>query len=702
MNDRIAGYAVLLTVGLGGLLFAPVFTFPVVVVAVAAALIAVAAGDEATRRVKRWRRVIRPTLSVLLGLFGTALFHTIMAGVPLAGSWQRLRWLAGEGWQVTLHTTWPADRELAGFVSLLCLAAAVAAVELVRDGRAALAILPGLMVAMLAQGFQPVGARETLAAAAAFCLLAMVVLVCARRGEDFELGRPARGGLGLARAGAAVGALVLAAAVGFIVDPVGRAPVSLREVVEAQRPTLAVVNPLDQIGDRLREPEKVVFRYRSPVTPPRWPLVVLEDFDGQRWTSAADYQRLGTTLVAAQDGRSTSEQTASVTLSQPIGPWLPTPGGVVAVSGLQPLVDRQTGMLMMPALGTSASAVSYDLTWRQSRLDVKDFNDRPFPAGGALASTPMDFPAEFSATLISAIGQEPPTVATALKLERYFRETFRLASGKQVPTGHGYAHLNQFLHETKRGTSEQFATAYVLLARAAGIPARLAVGFRQAGSPGVVRNGDVLAWPEIDVPGAGWLAVDPTAGAKTSAEVSGAAQAADQPLLPARQQVAETVVPDPVGSGSPNPPPARNGAGLPWRWLLAGLVAAVAVSLPFVVPASKGLRARRRRRGSDPQAVAGAWLEARDRLLDHGLTDAYSMTPSELAERAPVDAATRRRLEELSHLVSASLWSGRAVQRGAGRAAWATVRSMRSGLARRPPAERLRAAYSLRSLRASR
>ena len=72
---------------------------------------------------------------------------------------------------------------------------------------------------------------------------------------------------------------------------------------------------------------------------------------------------------------------------------------------------------------------------------------------------------------------------------------------------------SEFLLKKSRGTSMDFATATVLLARAAGIPARLVVGFL----PGrfdplsgtyIVRESDQHTWSEIYFGGFGWVPVD--------------------------------------------------------------------------------------------------------------------------------------------------------------------------------------------------
>jgi transglutaminase-like putative cysteine protease len=72
--------------------------------------------------------------------------------------------------------------------------------------------------------------------------------------------------------------------------------------------------------------------------------------------------------------------------------------------------------------------------------------------------------------------------------------------------------LTNFL-VTKRGYCVQFATAMVMMSRAVGIPARMAIGFL----PGTRANGvwtvtasDAHAWPELYLDGIGWTRFEPT------------------------------------------------------------------------------------------------------------------------------------------------------------------------------------------------
>src|SRR5690606_28362985 len=66
------------------------------------------------------------------------------------------------------------------------------------------------------------------------------------------------------------------------------------------------------------------------------------------------------------------------------------------------------------------------------------------------------------------------------------------------------------------GFCEHFSSAYVVLMRAAGIPARVVTGYaggyrNPIGDYWIVRNSDAHAWAEVWLPARGWVRVDPTA-----------------------------------------------------------------------------------------------------------------------------------------------------------------------------------------------
>lgn len=75
--------------------------------------------------------------------------------------------------------------------------------------------------------------------------------------------------------------------------------------------------------------------------------------------------------------------------------------------------------------------------------------------------------------------------------------------------------LDYFLLESKKGYCSYFATAFVLLAREEGFPARYVQGFCvpiESTEETVIYSGMAHAWPEVYVEGIGWIPFEPTPG----------------------------------------------------------------------------------------------------------------------------------------------------------------------------------------------
>ncbi len=100
--------------------------------------------------------------------------------------------------------------------------------------------------------------------------------------------------------------------------------------------------------------------------------------------------------------------------------------------------------------------------------------------------------------------------------------------------------IDEFMFSTKAGFCEHFASAFVFMMRAAGVPARVVTGYQggelnPVDSIITVRQSDAHAWAEVFLPGLGWVRVDPTAAAVPGRLESGMARAVPQaeglPLL---------------------------------------------------------------------------------------------------------------------------------------------------------------------------
>jgi len=76
--------------------------------------------------------------------------------------------------------------------------------------------------------------------------------------------------------------------------------------------------------------------------------------------------------------------------------------------------------------------------------------------------------------------------------------------------------VDDFLFNTRRGFCEHFASAFTVMARSVGIPARIVTGyqggeFNPMGGYFTVRQSDAHAWTEVWLEGQGWQRIDPTA-----------------------------------------------------------------------------------------------------------------------------------------------------------------------------------------------
>lgn len=124
------------------------------------------------------------------------------------------------------------------------------------------------------------------------------------------------------------------------------------------------------------------------------------------------------------------------------------------------------------------------------------------------------------------LGTEPlPAAQVAQRINDWLRRQHAYSLSPQIPAGAGDP-LVRWLTSREAGHCELFAGSFVLLARAAGHPARVVTGFRGGSWNGysnnfTIRNSDAHAWAEIFDPASGrqgaWLRADPL-GAPAGAE----------------------------------------------------------------------------------------------------------------------------------------------------------------------------------------
>ena len=98
--------------------------------------------------------------------------------------------------------------------------------------------------------------------------------------------------------------------------------------------------------------------------------------------------------------------------------------------------------------------------------------------------------------------------------------------------------MDDFLFETRRGFCEHYSSAFVILMRAAGIPARVVTGYQGAEKNPlddyiIVRQSNAHAWAEVWLDSDGWVRIDPTSAVSPGRIELGIQNAvAERELLP--------------------------------------------------------------------------------------------------------------------------------------------------------------------------
>ncbi len=260
---------------------------------------------------------------------------------------------------------------------------------------------------------------------------------------------------------------------------------------------------------RLSQSDAIAFRVRFDEAPvPRsqlyWRGPVLWRFDGRTWTAGS------IPLSDRYEYRYRSKPTLyEVTLEPHNRPWL---------FGLE-LPERA-----VPGAEMTADFQMLNRQPVRSRLRYRLASYTDYVATGGAS------PAELRAALQLPEGFNPRTVELAQRwrnelregpallaraIEHFRRQRFEYTL---TPPLLGEHTADEFLFDTRRGFCEHFSSAFVILMRAAGIPARVVTGY-QGGDLNpvdgyvVVRQSDAHAWAEVYLEDRGWIRVDPTAAA---------------------------------------------------------------------------------------------------------------------------------------------------------------------------------------------
>lgn len=346
-------------------------------------------------------------------------------------------------------------------------------------------------------------------------IAAVLILTSLARASELETGAPAEAP-GLARRLRATGLLMLLslplAFVGFLLFPrlaqplwglpgnAGEARTGLSESMAPGDISALFIDdtPVLRVNFSSRRPEPNELYWRGPV---------LSEFDGRAWTVSAWLRQYE--APALEPG---AEWLEYELIQEPTDRrWvlaLDVPGDPLDATADNPLrLNRDRSLIAQRPLAAL------------SRHRLRSAPDARFDA---------DLPRQLRQQFVALPGGYNPRTAELVAgwrargldeaqlvreaLDRFNREfTYTL-----LPPPLGRDSVDDFLFETREGYCEHFASAFTVMMRMAGIPARVVTGYHGGfhnaiGDYVLVRQSDAHAWSEIWMQGRGWVRIDPTA-----------------------------------------------------------------------------------------------------------------------------------------------------------------------------------------------
>jgi protein-glutamine gamma-glutamyltransferase len=258
--------------------------------------------------------------------------------------------------------------------------------------------------------------------------------------------------------------------------------------------------------------DEIAFRVKFLDPVPRqsklyWRGVVLGNYDGRTWSPLSPGAVHGQVTVHARGAPVRQE----ITLEPNGKRWLfalELPLQRPQVSGRDSYINQDMQLLASRPID------------ERIRYDVSSFVDFDLQVNGPsrLLQHWLNLPGAFN----------PQTLAYAARLRRQFTDDAQIVDAvlrffrtekffyTLEPPALGKDAVDDFLFSTRAGFCEHYASSFVVLMRAAGIPARVVTGY-QGGALNpvdgymVVRQSDAHAWAEVWLSARGWVRVDPTA-----------------------------------------------------------------------------------------------------------------------------------------------------------------------------------------------
>ncbi|MGB5760184.1 MAG: transglutaminaseTgpA domain-containing protein, partial [Acidimicrobiales bacterium] len=434
-------------------------------------------------------------------------------------------------------------------------------------------------------------------------------------------------------------------------------------------PTRVVVSPYVNIRSRLVSQTSQELFTVAADKPTYWRIAGLDTYEDDIWKVAGDFSPETGKLPGQREfSGEISEVTQDYSISALAAIWLPAafaPSEILAATA-EVTWNAENSSLTVANDVPDSDGVQYSLKSNVPAFSVEQLQAGSEAVPSDIAERYLSLPGDLTPLVEQRALEITQGQTTRYDKMRALQDHFRgYDYNVQLGPREGDP-IEQFLAE-RQGFCQQFAGTFALMARALGVPARVATGFTWGDPVGTdeesgrtiykVTGRHTHAWPEVYFDDLGWVAFEPTPGRGLPGAVSytGAAATQDSDVQPDNPgEPTTTTSTDPSLAGvAPQEPDftefndplladsvtdgGSSGFQIPWR-----LVAVLAVIGAYVggVPLVRELRRRARRKRADTPArrVETAWAEAVEALeLGYRIERQPAETRTEFAGRLQTD-----------------------------------------------------------------
>jgi transglutaminase-like putative cysteine protease len=538
-----------------------------------------------------------------------------------------------------------------------------------------------------------------------FAVLALIWLGWRRQGASIAQGNSTRL-RNRKLAGTAIivtGAVAIGGVVGFVAAPPNDSRFVLREEIEPPFDPLDYPSPLSGFRHYTKQvTDDVMFTVEGLETGDVIRLATLDSFTGKLWNvtgpeSSADgsgeFQLVGRQLPDPAFITAVPRDDVTFTIEDYDDVWLPSvgypvdidfTGGEAAAHTDDLRYNSSTGTAVLTSGVRSGDVYTMDAVVQQV-MSPGDLNGVP------TASIELP-PVEGSPDIVSVRTQElagsssdPIDQLEAIRLALVntgFLSHGRASDAVPSRAGHGADRITELFERNQMiGDQEQYASAFALMARTLGYPARVVMGFAPDivnGQTVSVTGDDVTVWVEVAFDDVGWVAFNPTPD-ETDIPQDQVPQPQSEPQpqvrQPPRAEKDDEKLLSPVELEETEEDDNDLAFFLPGWVIVVGLSLLIPAALFFlpllIIGAIKARRARRRReRGPGHDRVAGAWEELTDQYSELGYAVPSRLTRGLVAERLERQVPEAVRLRALAASTDEAVFSGREIDQESTEVVW--------------------------------